>query len=118
MLFRSADFGREILASVTDKELIKQLSDMRSLVFPTVPDAMNYLSSIGYKFQQNYVTYDKEGKPDATHMVFEKRMPRRMPDGKPRPEGVRAVEGEITKEGPALAPVPQPKTPTKENKKK
>jgi len=80
-----ADFGREILAGLSDKELIKQLSEMRSMVFPTVPDAMNYLSSQGYKFQQNYVTYDKEAKPDATHMVFEKRMARRAPEGAPKP---------------------------------
>lgn len=111
-----ADYGREILASLTDKELIKQLSEMRSVVFPSVPDAMNYLSSLGYKYQQNYVTYDKENKPDATHMVFEKRMPRRMPEGKPRPEGVKPVEAEPTKEAPA--PGPQPKAATKENKKK
>jgi hypothetical protein len=111
-----ADFGREILASLSDKELIKQLSEMRSLVFPTVPDAMNYLSSLGYKFQQNYVTYDKENKPDATHMVFEKRMPRRQPEAKPRPEGAKPAEGDNTKEKPA--PAPQPKLAPKEQKKK
>lgn len=110
-----ADFGREILASLSDKELIKQLSEMRSMVFPTVPDAMNYLSSLGYKFQQNYVTYDKENKPEATHMVFEKRMPRRQPEAKPRPEGAKPAE-----EGakPAPSPGPQPKITPKESKKK
>jgi hypothetical protein len=111
-----ADYGREILASLTDKELIKQLSEMRSVVFPTVPDAMNYLSSIGYKYQQNYVTYDKENKPEATHMVFEKRMPRRMPEGKPRPELAKPADNDSTKETPAAGP--QPKVPTKDNKKK
>jgi hypothetical protein len=110
-----ADFGREILASLSDKELIKQLSEMRSLVFPTVPDAINYLSSLGYKFQQNYVTYDKENKPEATHMVFEKRMPRRQPEAKPRPEGAKPAE-EGSK--PAPAPGPQPKITPKESKKK
>ena len=110
-----ADFGREILVGLTDKELIKQLTEMRSMVFPTVPDAMNYLSSLGYKFQQNYVTYDKENKPDATHMVFEKRMPRRQADGKPRPESVKETD-EGTK--PAPAPGPQPKIAPKEAKKK
>ncbi|MFN5294869.1 MAG: hypothetical protein ACK5BL_05020 [Flavobacteriales bacterium] len=111
-----ADFGREILASLSDKELIKQLSEMRSLVFPTVPDAMNYLSSLGYKFQQNYVTYDKENKPDATHMVFEKRMPRRQPEAKPRPDGAKPAEGDNTKEKPTQGP--QPKLAPKEQKKK
>lgn len=102
-----ADFGREILAGLTDKELIKQLSDMRSMVFPSVPDAMNYLSSQGFKFQHSYVTYDKESKPDATHMVFEKRMPRRQPDGAPRPRP-EAAKGDSGKEG---------DTPTKEGAK-
>jgi len=110
-----ADFGREILVGLVDKELIKQLTEMRSMVFPTVPDAMNYLSSLGYKFQQNYVTYDKENKPDATHMVFEKRMPRRQADGKPRPESSKEVE-EGTKPAPATGP--QPKLTPKEAKKK
>jgi len=110
-----ADFGREILASLSDKELIKQLSEMRSLVFPTVPDAMNYLSSLGYKFQQNYVTYDKENKPEATHMVFEKRMARRSPEAKPRPEGTKPAEDGVK---PAPASGPQPKIAPKESKKK
>ena len=109
-----ADYGREILAGLTDKELVKQLSEMRSIVFPTVPDAMNYLSSLGYKHQQNYVTYDKENRPEATHMVFEKRMPRRQPEAKPRPEGARTDEGMK----PAPAPGPQPKVAPKESKKK
>jgi hypothetical protein len=112
-----ADFGREILAGLSDKEMIKQLSDMRSTVFPSVPDAMNYLASQGYKFQQNYVTYDKENKPEATHMVFEKRMPRRQPEGapRPRPDGVKgepAKDGDVpTKEGvkPTITPKEQKK---------
>jgi hypothetical protein len=95
--------------------LIKQLSEMRSLVFPTVPDAMNYLSSLGYKFQQNYVTYDKENKPEATHMVFEKRMARRSPEAKPRPEGTKPAEDGVK---PAAASGPQPKIAPKESKKK
>ena len=65
-----ADFGREILAGLSDKELIKQLSEMRSMIFPTMPDAMNYLSSLGYKYQDNYMTYDMENKPEDTHMIF------------------------------------------------
>jgi len=114
-----ADYGREILATITDKEMIKQLSEMRSLVFPSVPDAMNYLTSIGFKYQSNYVTYDKEHHAEATHMIFEKRMARRMPEAKPRPEGVKAVEADTSKGAPAPAPAPgpQPKGSTKENKK-
>jgi len=113
-----ADFGREILAGLSDKELIKQLSEMRSMVFPSVPDAMNLLVSQGYKFQQNYVSYDKEGKPESTHMVFEKRMARRAPEGgaKPMPQPNKPQPNPETapvKDGgtkPAIAP--------KEGKKK
>jgi hypothetical protein len=76
---------------------------------------MNYLSSVGYKFQQNYVTYDKENKPEATHMVFEKRMPRRSPEAKPRPEGVKPAE---TGTKPAPTDGPQPKLAPKDTKKK
>lgn len=112
-----ADFGREILAGLSDKELVKQLSEMRSMMFPTVPDAMNYLSSLGYKYQNNYMTYDKENKPEATHMIFEKRMPRRQPEAKPRPaEGVKGTESDKTKDAPT--PGPQPKIAPKDNKKK
>ena len=113
-----ADYGREILASITDKEMIKQLSEMRSVVFPSVPDAMNYLTSIGFKYQSSYVTYDKEHHHEATHLIFEKRMARRMPEAKQRSEGVKAVEADTTKGTLAPAPGPQPKGSTKENKKK
>jgi hypothetical protein len=71
------DFGREIMNTMNDKDVAKQLADMRSLSFPTVPDAMNYLASLGYRFQQNYQTFDKEGKVD-THIVYEKRLAKRQ----------------------------------------
>lgn len=85
-----ADFGREIISALTDKELSKQLTELRTMSFPTMPDALNYMASLGYKFQQNYVTYDKDNKAD-THFVFEKRLPRKPGNadgnvGKPRPE--------------------------------
>src|SRR5262245_37777941 len=34
------DFGRDVLATLTDKELVKQLTDMRTMNFPSMPDAM------------------------------------------------------------------------------
>lgn len=83
-----ADFGREILSGLSDKELAKQLSELRSTTFPSMPDAMNYLASLGYKLQQNYVIADKDGK-NETHFIYEKRLPRKPADGaqgKPRPE--------------------------------
>jgi len=97
-----ADFGRDILTSLNDKEAIQQLSDMRSMTFASMPDAMNYLAAQGFKFQQNYETADKDGKHE-THIVYEKRMPRKGQEGanKPtRPE--RPTEG--TKPGTDVKP--------------
>jgi Skp family chaperone for outer membrane proteins len=112
-----ADFGREILTSLSDKELAKQLTEMRTMAFPSVPDAMNYLASQGYKLQQNYQTTDKEGKVD-THFLFEKRMARKQGGGdgvaKPRPE--RPTEGQTK---PAATTRPAERTPaTKPDEKK
>jgi hypothetical protein len=111
------DFGREIISSLTDKELAKQLTELRTTAFPTVPDGMNYLASKGYKLQQNYQTADKEGKIE-THFVFEKRMARKQTSGdgvaKPRPE--RPTEGQPK---PAATTRPVEKTPaTKPDEKK
>lgn len=86
-----ADFGREIISALEDKELTKQLTELRTMNFPSMPDAMNYLASLGYKLQQSYSMHDKEGKSD-THFVYEKRLPRRAGNEgttKPRPEGSR-----------------------------
>ncbi|MFN0033282.1 MAG: hypothetical protein ACKVOR_14060 [Flavobacteriales bacterium] len=73
-----ADIGRDIVSSLTDKELVKQLSELRTMSFSSMPDAMNYLASIGFKYVSTYVTYDKEGKADS-HLVFEKRLSKRPP---------------------------------------
>jgi hypothetical protein len=104
-----ADFGREILSSLADKELAKQLTELRTLAFPSVPDAMNYLANQGYKLQQNYETTDREGKVD-THFLFEKRMARKQQAGdgvaKPRPE--RPTEGQTK---PAATTRPAERTP-------
>lgn len=108
-----ADFGREIVAAISDKDLAKQLSEMRTMAFPSVPDAMNYLAAQGYKFQQNYVTWDKEGKGE-THIVFEKRMARKQPqDGtvKPRPERTetKPADGKTPERQPAVRPTDKEK---------
>jgi hypothetical protein len=104
-----ADFGREIISSLTDKEVTKQLTELRTMSFPSMPDALNYMASLGYKFQQNYVTNDRDNKTE-THFVFEKRMPRKPNAeggvGKPRPdrpEGNRPPDTQVN---------PNEKTPT------
>jgi hypothetical protein len=80
-----ADFGRELLTNVTDKELIQTLSELRNKEFMTMPDAMNALGLEGFKFVTNYTTKDKDNKEEV-HMVFEKRMMKK-PAGGARPEG-------------------------------
>lgn len=68
-----ADVGRESIASLSDKELVKQLGELRTTSFSNMPDALNFLAGIGFKFQNSYIIYDKDGKPE-THLVFEKRI--------------------------------------------
>ncbi len=110
-----ADFGRELVATLADKELSKQLMELRTMTYPTMPDAMNYFATLGFKFQQNYESRDKEGKID-THFVYEKRIPRK-PTGdvttKPRPvrpESDRPnVEAKPSDKSPQTKPVERPK---------
>lgn len=106
-----ADFGREIITGLADKELAKQLGELRTMSFPSMPDAMNYLASLGYKFQQNYTTHDKDGKAD-THFVYEKRLPRKQNTEsgitKPRPERPERPDGAK----PATDVNPKERTPT------
>jgi hypothetical protein len=80
-----ADYGRELLNKVTDKELVQTLSDLRNKEFMTMPDAMNELAVQGFKFVTNYTSKDKDGKEEV-HMVFEKRLMKK-PAGGARPEG-------------------------------
>ncbi len=110
-----ADVGRDIISSLTDKELIKQLNDVRAMTFSNMPDAMNYLASIGFKYQSTYVTYDKDGKADS-HLVFEKRiMKRPMPDGGARPPRPEKPTGESK---PALETKPMDKKPVQKVEEK
>lgn len=81
-----ADYGREIASALSDKEVAKQLMEMRTIQFPSVPDAMNYLSSIGFKYLDTYSVSDKDGKSE-THILFEKRMLKRPATTTPKPEG-------------------------------
>ncbi len=112
-----ADVGREVIASLTDKELVKQLGDIRSMQFNNMPDAMNYLSSNGYKYQNTYVTYDKDNKPE-THIVFEKRLMKRPSSdggakpGKPERPATEMKPADNTK------PADKKPTPKPEEKKK
>ena len=68
-----ADVGRESITTLSDKELVKQLGELRTTSFSNMPDALNFLASIGFKYQNSYIVYDKDGKAE-THLVFEKRI--------------------------------------------
>jgi hypothetical protein len=111
-----ADFGREILTALSDKDLVKQLTELRSMSFPSMPDAMNYLANQGFKFQQNYTFSDKDGKQE-NHFVFEKRMPRKgaadgsaKPNRPERPEGTKpSTETKPADKTPSAKPVEKPK---------
>jgi len=79
-----ADVGRESVASLNDKELIKQLGELRASSFNNMPDALNFLASIGFKYQNSYIVYDKDGKAE-THLVFEKRLNKKTGEGNTKP---------------------------------
>lgn len=95
------EFGREMMSTLNDKELVQALSEMRNADYATIPDAMNALGMQGFKFVTNYTVKDKDGK-DEVHMVFEKRMMKKpnagKPEGRPerpeRPEAKPAVQPE------------------------
>jgi len=110
-----ADFGKEIATSMTDKETSKQLLELRSIPFPSVPDAMNYLSSISFKYLDTYSTSDKEGKSE-THILFEKRMMKKPNSNATRPE--RPTEGTKPAEFTKPADPAKPKPPTQPREKK
>lgn len=110
-----ADYGKEISTSMTDKETAKQLMDLRTTQFPSTPDAMNYLASIGFKYLDTYSVSDKEGKPE-THILFEKRIMKRPNPNATRPE--RPTEGTKPAEPAKPADSAKPKAPTQTREKK
>ncbi|MCC6599216.1 MAG: hypothetical protein IT223_00915 [Crocinitomicaceae bacterium] len=69
------DYGRELLNGLNDKELINQISDLRSASFSSVPDAMNYLTSIGFRYLSSYnVTVNTKSE---AHLLFDRRLSRK-----------------------------------------
>jgi hypothetical protein len=102
------DFGRDLLASIQDKELAKQLSELRTANFTNVPDAMNYLASIGFKYSSTYPTFDKDNKTQ-THLVFEKRLPRKPNgEGQPKPNRPEVKPADIKPGATDQKPAPKP----------
>jgi hypothetical protein len=102
------DFGQESMKNVEDKELVVAISEAREQKLTNVPDAMAYLSKIGFKFVTSYTT-GVPGKGE-THMVFEKKSMKR---------GGRPNEGGMTKPSETTPPPskPAPSKPVIEDKK-
>jgi len=101
-----ADFGRDAISGLTDKETLKQIGELRSASYTNVPDALNKMSGAGFRYQQNYTVQDKEGRNEV-HMVFEKRVMSRPEGGaKPNPTAKPAPDAKPGKETPKLTPAP------------
>lgn len=98
------DFGREQLKNITDKELLHQIEESSAYYIGSVPDAMNYLKSLGYSYVTTYST--NFGGKVETRLVFERDLSRRkerpvagqssdsqpIRPGAARPTGIRSPE--------------------------
>lgn len=100
-----ADFGKDAISALSDKETLKQVGEIRSSNFTNVPDALNKMSVAGFRYQQNYTVQDKEGRNEI-HMVFEKRVMSRPDAAKPNPSAKATPEAKPAKETPKLTPAP------------
>ncbi len=110
-----SDIGRDMVSTLGDKELVKQLSEVRTMTFANMPDAFNYLASIGFKYISTYTTYDKDNKMDS-HLIFEKRLNKRpTADGGARPAKPERPAAEVK---PAAETKPVDKKPAPKEIKK
>lgn len=101
-----ADFGKDVISGLTDKETLKQVGELRSSNFTNVPDALNKMATAGFRYQQNYTVQDKEGRNEV-HMVFEKRVISRTDGGaKPNASAKPSPDAKPGKETPKLTPAP------------
>jgi hypothetical protein len=101
-----ADFGKDVISGLTDKETLKQIGELRSSNYTNVPDALNKMTTAGFRYQQNYTVQDKEGRNEV-HMVFEKRVISRPEGGaKPNPAAKPAPDAKPGKETPKITPAP------------
>jgi hypothetical protein len=48
------DFGRDQLRAISDKDFLTLVEESSSYVVNSVPDAMNYLNSIGFQYVDSY----------------------------------------------------------------
>jgi hypothetical protein len=72
------DFGRDLVVNLEDKELIAEITMLKQIPFPTIPDALNYLSSKGWHQVTQYTVTTQSG--TETRLVVEKRISKRFGD--------------------------------------
>lgn len=107
------DFGKEIYDLLTDKDLLQQITAIRSMNFSSVPDAVNYLNSVGFRFVTNYTTNGSLG--TDTHILMEKRIVKRGQDPSSTPQ--RPPQG-MEQPGTRPAENPTPQRPSGDGKTK
>lgn len=66
------DFGRDVMDLLTDKDLIAHLTELRTMLFTTVADALNYCISKGWKLVTTYQI--NTSNIHETRLVLEKRI--------------------------------------------
>jgi hypothetical protein len=72
------DFGRDVMSNLTDKEIISEITMLKQLPFPTVPDALNFLASKGWHQTTQYTVTTPNG--TETRLVVEKKIAKRPGD--------------------------------------
>lgn len=93
------DYGREQMNSIQDKDLVAQLTELRSTQLNSMPDLTAYLSSIGFKYVSSYQIM--VGGKNETHLMFEKRLGRRAPNATSGPDAKGGAR-------PQVEPAPTP----------
>jgi len=109
------DFGRDIMANLTDKDLISEITMLKQQPFPTVPDALNFLASRGWHQISQYMVTTQTG--DENRLIMEKKLIKGPGAGSgasspTRPPAVTKDPG--TKPAATTPPPPGPSTPRPE----
>ncbi|MDZ4751535.1 MAG: hypothetical protein SGI87_07980 [Flavobacteriales bacterium] len=108
------DFGRELGVSLKDKDLVLQIETLRETQFLSIPDAINFLSSQGYRLVNSF-NFTNNGKIE-THFLFEKRVTKAPGTGEVG--GVQRPPANPAPRDPAARPNPGAPADTKTKEKK
>ena len=111
------DFGRDVQTNINDKELLAMLENVRETSFTSIPDAINYLASLGFRLINSY-NFVNAGRSE-THFLFEKRLVKGP--GTDNVGGIQRPPANPTPRDPAVRPTdtkPAGKTDSKTDGKK